>query len=102
MSDVKHNSSVQHGISLTLESHGRESFIYIFVQIQRALVFCHFEAHAPTYTHSCTNTHTHLSGFMETLIMEGRTQRQEVTYPYHSILSHMNLEMRERDEQFGV
>jgi hypothetical protein len=43
-----------------------------------------------------------INSFELTLIMEGRTQRQEVTYPYHSILSHMNLEMRERDEQFGV
>lgn len=76
MSDAKHNSTVLHSTSLTLESHGRDSFIYIFVQIQRALVFCHFEAHMSTYTHSCTNTqtHTHMSGLMETLIMEGRTR----------------------------
>lgn len=67
-----------------------------------SVILKHTCLHTHTHAHTYIHTHTHVSGLMETLIMEGRTQRQEVTYPHHSILSHMNLEMRERDEQVGV
>ena len=50
--------------------------------------------------HKHTDTHTHV--WVDGNFNNGRkNESQEVTYPHHSILNHMNLEMRERVSNWG-